>query len=143
MLAQSLHLNNSGPCWFQKILHEAVFINSRARHWSNIVQIQSIRNFSKLWSLLTSSNHMLSLGANNLPQFDEGNLMCVEFNNLNLKYLSIYLKSFISITRSNRLRAKNIKSTDWAKTQLIKFLPVSKLSLFKSRCFTPPYFDVP
>jgi len=45
MLAQSLHLNNSGPGWFQQILHEADFISSRARHWSNIVQIQSIRNF--------------------------------------------------------------------------------------------------
>jgi len=65
MLAQSLHLNNSGPGWFQQILHEAIFISSCARHWSNIVQIQSIRNFSKLWSFLTSSNHMLSLGANN------------------------------------------------------------------------------
>jgi len=59
MLAQSLHLNNFGPGWFQPILHEAVFISSRARHWSNIVQIQSIRNFRMLWSLLTSSNHML------------------------------------------------------------------------------------
>jgi len=31
---------------------------------------------------------MLNIGANNLPQFDEGNLMCVKFNSLNLKYLS-------------------------------------------------------
>jgi len=59
MLAQSLHLNNSGPGWFQQILHEAVFISSYARHWSDIVQIQSIKNFSKQWSLLTSSIHML------------------------------------------------------------------------------------
>jgi len=34
MLAQSLHLNNFGPGWCQQIPHEAVFINSRARHWS-------------------------------------------------------------------------------------------------------------
>jgi len=27
MLAQSLHLNNSGPGRFQQILHEAVFIS--------------------------------------------------------------------------------------------------------------------
>jgi len=68
MLAQSLHLNNSGPGWFQQIFHEAVFISSRARHWSNIVQIQSIRNFSKQWFLLTLSNHMLSLGANKIKK---------------------------------------------------------------------------
>jgi len=37
MLAQSLYLNNSGPGWFQQILHEAVFISSHVRHWSNIV----------------------------------------------------------------------------------------------------------
>jgi len=39
---------------------------------------------------------MLSLGANNLPQFDEGNLMCVEFNNLNLKCLSFYLNHLLA-----------------------------------------------
>jgi len=39
---------------------------------------------------------MLSLGANNLPQFDEGNLLCVEFNNLNMKYLSIYSNSLLA-----------------------------------------------
>jgi len=27
MLAQSFHLNISGPGWFQHILHEAVFIS--------------------------------------------------------------------------------------------------------------------
>jgi len=43
MLAQSHPLEHSGLGWFQQILHEAVFINSRARHWSIIVQIQSIR----------------------------------------------------------------------------------------------------
>jgi len=30
--------------------------------------------------MLTLSNHLASVGANNLPQFDEGNQVCVEFH---------------------------------------------------------------
>jgi len=38
---------------------------------------------------------MLSIGVNNLSRFDEGNMMCVEFNNLNLKYLSFYSNNLL------------------------------------------------
>ena len=86
---------------------------------------------------------MLSLGANNLPQFDEGNLLSVEFKYLNQKYLSIYSNSLLASQGLIGSEQKNIKSTGWVKTQLIKFLPVFRLSLFRSRCFTPPYLDVP
>jgi len=38
---------------------------------------------------------MLSIGVNNLPQFDEGNMMYVEFISLNLKYLSLNTNSLL------------------------------------------------
>jgi len=96
MLAQSLYLNNSGPGWFQQILHETVFISSCVRHWSNKVQIQFIRNFSKLWSFLTSSNHMLSLSTNKEI-----------LNNLGDSHLKYYLSSFFVIRPMQHTIARN------------------------------------
>jgi len=54
---------------------------------------------------------MLSLGANNLPQFDEGNLLSVEFKYLNQKYLSIYSNSLLASQGLIGSEQKNIKST--------------------------------
>jgi len=75
--------------------------------------------------------------------FNEGNMLCVEFNKLNLNYLSIYSSSLLVSLKSNRFRVKNIKLVGLVKAQLIEFLPECRFSLFRSRCFTSPYFDVP